>query len=65
MDIVAATRSYERWMASRVTVVRADLVRKHQRMAENPFILLRATFYRWMQMWLGVPSSPYQVNGDS
>ena len=57
MDIVAATRSYERWMASRVTVVRADLFRKHQRMAENPFILLRATFYRWMQMWPNICAS--------
>jgi uncharacterized protein (DUF2252 family) len=31
--------------------VGADLVRKHQRMRESAFVFLRATFYRWMQVW--------------
>jgi len=51
MDIVGATRSYERWLARQVTIVKADLDAKHAAMAEGPFPLLRATFYRWMQLW--------------
>src|SRR5882762_5781868 len=51
MDIVGATRSYERWLATRATIVKADLGAKHAAMAEAPFPLLRATFYRWMQLW--------------
>jgi hypothetical protein len=29
----------------------ADLKLKHTRMAESPFAFLRATFYRWSQLW--------------
>jgi hypothetical protein len=50
-DIVTATRSYERWMASLIPVVRADLIYKHQRMEADLFTFLRATFYRWAQVW--------------
>ena len=53
MDIVEATRSYERWMAERLPlpVVKPDLALKHERMAESPFVFLRGTFYRWLQLW--------------
>jgi hypothetical protein len=51
MDIVSATQSYERWMASQTTVVPKDLALKHQRMCESPFMFLRATFYRWIQLF--------------
>jgi uncharacterized protein (DUF2252 family) len=51
MDIVEATRSYEEWLGRWTTVVRADLALKHRRMAESPFVFLRGTFYRWMQLW--------------
>ena len=54
MDVVAATRSYERWMASRIEVVQKDLALKHQRMCESPFVFLRATFYRWLQLFPAV-----------
>ena len=29
----------------------ADLQRKHHRMRESAFVFLRATFYRWMELW--------------
>jgi hypothetical protein len=32
-------------------VVESDLELKHRSMGENPFMFLRATFYRWMQVW--------------
>ena len=32
-------------------LVKPDLRLKHQRMAEAVFPFLRATFYRWMQIW--------------
>ena len=51
MKIAEATRNYEAWLAKRTTLVAADLQLKHQRMAESPFPFLRATFYRWAQLW--------------
>jgi uncharacterized protein (DUF2252 family) len=32
-------------------LIEADIKLKHQRMAESPFAFLRATFYRWVQLW--------------
>ena len=51
MDVVGATRRYEQWLGQHIPLVRKDLSFKHQRMAESPFVLLRGTFYRWMQLW--------------
>ena len=51
MDILEATRSYETWLGQQIKIVRPDLRLKHARMAESPFIFLRATFYRWIQLW--------------
>jgi Uncharacterized protein conserved in bacteria (DUF2252) len=51
MNIVAATRDFEQWLAKRLPVVRQDLALKHASMAEAPFPFLRATFYRWLQQW--------------
>jgi hypothetical protein len=51
MNIQQATERYEAWLASRITLIPADLELKHRRMAESPFPLLRATFYRWVQHW--------------
>lgn len=56
-DIVRSTRAYETWLASQTRVVRADLRLKHRRMAESPFVFLRATFYRWLQRWSALPAS--------
>jgi uncharacterized protein (DUF2252 family) len=51
MTIIQATQAYEEWLAKQITVIRADVVAKHQHMAGDPFSFLRATFYRWMQLW--------------
>jgi hypothetical protein len=51
MDITAATKSYESWLGKRTRLVNADLRLKHQFMAAAVFPFLRATFYRWLQVW--------------
>src|ERR1700722_5411140 len=51
MNIQQATRQYETWLASRVRIVKSDLVTKHELMAQDAFSFLRATFYRWMQLF--------------
>jgi hypothetical protein len=51
MDIIRATRDYEGWLASQTPIVATDLRLKHRRMDESPFVLLRGTFYRWLQHW--------------
>jgi uncharacterized protein DUF2252 len=55
-DVVSATASYERWMASHTAVVQKDLALKHERMADSPFLFLRATFYRWIELFPAVCS---------
>jgi uncharacterized protein (DUF2252 family) len=51
MNIAKATREYEAWLAKHIRLLPADLQRKHQAMAQDVFPFLRATFYRWMQLW--------------
>jgi hypothetical protein len=51
MNIVKATRRFERWLGQRTQLVETDLRLKHVRMAEGAFPFFRATFYRWMQVW--------------
>ena len=51
MNIVKANKKFEEWLRRHTRVVEADLRLKHQRMAESPFMFLRATFYRWTQLW--------------
>ncbi len=51
MKIGKATRSYETWLAKQIDLLPADLERKHAAMAADVFPFLRATFYRWMQLW--------------
>ena len=51
MRIQKATKKYEAWLAKNITIVPADLALKHTRMAADAFQFLRATFYRWMQVW--------------
>lgn len=51
MDIVKATREYERWLAKHIRLLPPDLHRKHVAMAESVFPFLRAAFYRWIQVW--------------
>jgi len=51
MNIVKATRRFEEWLGRHLTLVKPDLRLKHERMAEAAFPFLRATFYRWIQLW--------------
>ncbi len=51
MDILEATTQYEKWMAAQIRVVKADLAYKHEQIRESSFAFLRATFYRWIQLW--------------
>ncbi len=51
MKIDQATRNYEQWLGSQIPLVRADLRLKHLLMKQSSFAFLRATFYRWMQVW--------------
>src|SRR5215475_13387028 len=50
-NISHATRQYETWLARHLRVLKTDLRAKHRHMAEDPFSFLRATFYRWMQLF--------------
>jgi Uncharacterized protein conserved in bacteria (DUF2252) len=51
MDINSATKSYEQWLGARTSLVASDLKLKHQFMTAELFPFLRATFYRWLQVW--------------
>ena len=63
MNVVEATREFERWLSGQIEVVRDQLTEKHVRMAASPVEFLRGTFYRWAQClpencpdFSGVPS---------
>jgi hypothetical protein len=51
MEVQESTRGYETWLARTVPLIRADLDLKHRLMAGDAFSFLRATFYRWAQLW--------------
>jgi hypothetical protein len=51
MNILQASREYEKWLAKQTNVITADLRRKHDFMAQGVFPFFRATFYRWLQVW--------------
>lgn len=44
----APTLDYDRWLADRITVVRADVARKHAEMHTDRFRFLRGTYYLWL-----------------
>jgi hypothetical protein len=51
MTIAKATQLYERWLARQISLVPRDLRLKHLLMRNDEFSFLRATFYRWSQVW--------------
>jgi uncharacterized protein (DUF2252 family) len=51
MNIRQATTSYEKWVASCIPLDRRALSFKHKQMTLGLFPFLRATFYRWIQIW--------------
>jgi hypothetical protein len=51
MNCKEATQSYEVWLAKHTQVIEADLQVKHQQMSADIFSFMRATFYRWLELW--------------
>lgn len=51
MNVVKATRQFEDWLGYRTDLVKKDLRLKHQNMKAAVFPFLRATYYRWAQVW--------------
>ncbi|HBZ71133.1 MAG TPA: hypothetical protein DEP35_15930 [Deltaproteobacteria bacterium] len=51
MDFATATVRYEAWLRQHIDLVASDLRLKHARMREARFPFLRATYYRWAQVW--------------
>jgi Uncharacterized protein conserved in bacteria (DUF2252) len=47
LSILEDTEAYESWLRTQCEVVEADLAHKHERMRKDPFVFLRATYYRW------------------
>jgi hypothetical protein len=50
-SIIKSTHAFEKWMRKRTDISVKLLTRKHRKMAEGPFPFLRATFYRWVELW--------------
>ncbi|MBV8144480.1 MAG: DUF2252 family protein [Gammaproteobacteria bacterium] len=53
MGICETTRRYEAWLAKSVPLVRPDIALKHRLMTADAFSFMRATFYRWAELWPG------------
>jgi len=51
MNVVKATRQFETWLAQRTRIDQRDLRLKHSNMKADLFMFLRATYYRWAQVW--------------
>ncbi len=51
MNVVKATRHFENWLALRTRIDQKDLRLKHSNMKADVFMFLRATYYRWAQLW--------------
>jgi len=51
MNIQKATERYESWLSRHLRLLPEDLELKHQHMRTEVFPFLRATYYRWAQIW--------------
>src|SRR2546422_8356352 len=51
MHIRRAVHDYERWLATMLRLLPADIKRKHALMREDKFSFFRGTFFRWAQQW--------------
>jgi hypothetical protein len=51
MNVVKATHQFEDWLGHRTDIVKKDLRLKHTNMKAGVFPFLRATYYRWAQVW--------------
>jgi hypothetical protein len=57
MNVVKATHLFEEWLGHRTDLIQKDLQLKHTNMKAAVFPFLRATFYRWAQIWPEVCSA--------
>ena len=51
MNVVKATRQFEDWLGQHTRIDQKDLTLKHTNMKADLFMFLRATYYRWAQIW--------------
>ncbi len=51
MNIVKSTRLFEEWQAQHTNLIKSDVRLKHAHMKLAVFSFLRATYYRWAQLW--------------
>lgn len=51
MDILAATKDFEKWVGRRIPLVKDQISQKHRLMGESRIHFLRGTFYRWTQLF--------------
>jgi Uncharacterized protein conserved in bacteria (DUF2252) len=51
MNIAKCTEKYEAWLSGHIRLIEQDLQLKHQQMRAAAFPFLRATYYRWAQIW--------------
>ena len=51
MNVVKATRQFEAWLGQHTGIVQKDLRLKHSNMKAEVFPFLRASYYRWAQLW--------------
>ena len=64
MDILTATKDFEKWVGRRTHVVKSQFSDKHKQMAENPVQFLRGTFYGWTQLFPEICSGATQSTGS-
>jgi hypothetical protein len=50
-DIRESTDRYEAWLGGHMRLVAPDLALKHERMRAAIFPFMRATYYRWCELW--------------
>jgi hypothetical protein len=58
VKIWKSTAKYEAWLGRHLLLLPDDLTLKHEEMASAAFPFLRATYYRWAQLWPGVCLEP-------
>jgi uncharacterized protein (DUF2252 family) len=55
MSVERSTARYEQWLQEKLKpnqeIFDCQIKKKHKAMADDPFQFLRATFYRWAQVW--------------
>jgi hypothetical protein len=51
MTFIQSNQIYEKWLKASIPTIPSDLLQKHERMAESPFMFMRATFFRWCEKW--------------